>query len=369
MPPPVSVKKVDSSIATKTENSSITFKKEDSSISVNELIKVVETTSIQKKDTVPTGSQEVSRQHQADARSQVPNPLTSKPATVASTVTQQVTKESIMDTFFSLIDEPPVDKAVMDKLKPVQQAAAPVVGTLTGQPPINFHQAPGFDRLLSRTAPAKKVQVKEAIAPPLLESPPTPHATTYTKSKNTSSVDLEKEILKKKKATPPAANANTGSLASALRPVGGKLDEMKSSEGLKLRPEAPGFVPRLVPRPDTPSEVANNSGVVPPSPYIEPSARETTPVFQDRVSEPPLGPSMLVPSGPASGHLVTVTPVHFANGLIIPGQTDGQLWLKTPVSTVSQPATPDEKNMSQTRVVQPTQKNPTKGLDGSMWAK
>ncbi|KAH7160028.1 hypothetical protein B0J13DRAFT_602602 [Dactylonectria estremocensis] len=99
----------------------------------------------------------------------------------------------------------------------------------------------------------------------------------------------------------------------------------------------------------------------------------------------------IVPTGQSSGHLVSVTPVQFTDGRIVPGISTGQLYLQTPVNVnqgmnpqvIPRPTTPslsafgDPLGISYgaPKPVPPTsskstatKKKPTQGLKASMWA-
>jgi hypothetical protein len=87
--------------------------------------------------------------------------------------------------------------------------------------------------------------------------------------------------------------------------------------------------------------------------------------------------SQLVQTGPACGHVVSVTPVSFANGFLVPGVTTGQLWLQTPVEMGASTATPPTNGSSSaaklphhsaSEKVRTKPRKPTVGLKGSNWA-
>lgn len=77
--------------------------------------------------------------------------------------------------------------------------------------------------------------------------------------------------------------------------------------------------------------------------------------------------SHIVPLGPACGHVISVTPVSFANGFLVPGQTTGQLWLQTPVAMGASNATASSIPPAPLKRKDEPRK-PTVGLKGSKWA-
>ncbi|CAM1502886.1 Fc.00g076620.m01.CDS01 [Cosmosporella sp. VM-42] len=161
---------------------------------------------------------------------------------------------------------------------------------------------------------------------------------------------------------------NSSSSAPAEAPEG-KPDDVNATETRRLRPQAPGFVPRLAPAPvelpETPlGDLIDLTSFDP----VETSVVERLPSTEVPIQADPLNeiwPSTpvsgqvhtqtstttFVPTGPSSGHIITVTPIDLANGVLVPvlDMTNGQ------------PLQPDTRR--------PAQRRPTQGLSGSMWAR
>lgn len=155
-----------------------------------------------------------------------------------------------------------------------------------------------------------------------------------------------------------------------------------------LRPKAPEFIPERV------SSEKSNQGTNALSPIrsrsskLSAEAMEWTPVKPIDVQHPPVQlHELVVPTGQSNGHLVSVTPIQFTDGRLVPGITTGQLYLQTPVNVMQgniSPSTPESRTMGtfpfggSSGAVAPiplasdssvaTRKKPTKGLKASMWA-
>ncbi|KAH8686755.1 hypothetical protein BGZ61DRAFT_45281 [Ilyonectria robusta] len=170
-----------------------------------------------------------------------------------------------------------------------------------------------------------------------------------------------------------------------VRPEKGNCTEPQKEN---LRPKAPEFIPERV------STEKSNQGTNALSPIrsggskLSAEAMEWTPVKPIDVQNPPVQlHELVVPTGQSNGHLVSVTPIQFTDGRLIPGITTGQLYLQTPVNVMQAnipPSAPESGTMgtfpfgASSGAVAPTplasdssvatRKKPTKGLKASMWA-
>lgn len=170
-----------------------------------------------------------------------------------------------------------------------------------------------------------------------------------------------------------------------VRPEKGNYTEPQKEN---LRPKAPEFIPERV------STEKSNQGTNALSPIrsggskLSAEAMEWTPVKPIDVQNPPVQlHELVVPTGQSNGHLVSVTPIQFTDGRLVPGITTGQLYLQTPVNLMQAnipPSAPESGTMgtfpfgASSGAVAPTplasessvatRKKPTKGLKASMWA-
>ncbi|KPM43092.1 hypothetical protein AK830_g3491 [Neonectria ditissima] len=195
----------------------------------------------------------------------------------------------------------------------------------------------------------------------------------------------------------------TGEVTAEVTPLGNQVEEDTSQIELHEDEKLPLKEEELVP--EQPPSMASDSGNEEPSPTrhenskLSADAPEWTPEQQSN------GRNLLTqyseymkPTGQSSGHIVSVTPVQFANGFLVPGPSTGQLWLQTPVevSTDAIPShaipsdaiTPSVIDLGQlatfpldilpNSLVSATPiasssavagpRKPTKGLKASMWA-
>jgi hypothetical protein len=150
----------------------------------------------------------------------------------------------------------------------------------------------------------------------------------------------------------------------------GKTETSKELDSLKLRPQAPGFVPAAPATSLSSSEMMFEStqGV---GPLV------ASPLADSQTATPTVMTESLVHSVPSSGQIVAVTPIQFANGHVIPGPSNG-LFVIHPAPSLDQtpmqlgtfsadlPIREAESSNAAAHVAKP--RKPTKGLTASMWA-
>ncbi|KAH6890398.1 hypothetical protein B0T10DRAFT_459057 [Thelonectria olida] len=271
-------------------------------------------------------------------------------------------KRNILDTFFSLLDED------------LEEAPIKTPPTLTSETPI-------VEKKLTQRWIAKPSDVLAS--------------------------DHEKGH------TPQGLNGEAAASSPSQPQNGGKTNDIDQQRDQGLRPDALVFAPgrpdsnsapqdvrsvtpghvgntRLSPEasPWTPDECDNvkeshPSGVDPgmAAPTGNPGLAPQVPTWQSdgQMNAQPLpaqDANQIVQTGPACGHVVSVTPVSFANGFLVPGVTTGQLWLQTPVAMAASTAASSAHNTgarltngsSSAAKVQTQPRKPTVGLKGSNWA-
>ncbi|KAH7001902.1 hypothetical protein EDB80DRAFT_808717 [Ilyonectria destructans] len=160
------------------------------------------------------------------------------------------------------------------------------------------------------------------------------------------------------------------------------------SQKENLRPKAPEFIPERVSSEKSNQGTNDLSSIRSRDSKLSAEAMEWTPVKPIDVQHPPVQlHEHVVPTGQSNGHLVSVTPIQFTDGRLIPGITTGQLYLQTPVNVMQgniPPSAPESGTLgtfpfgASSETVAPiplasdssvaTRKKPTKGLKASMWA-
>lgn len=280
---------------------------------------------------------------------------------------QEPLRQTIRETFFSLIEKPHVQGAAVRVTTKPKVEGTHITGTATNQLVSGLTQAPRLDRSPNRSAPSNMPEEKPLkIIPNATNSSVTNASTSIHQETSTIlHTDRRAQLMD---VAPPVLGSGKDGLVPNLRTVGGKTGVRKSSEGFKqLRPEAPGFIPRPVINSDAISGPFNDNSVgVPPPLYNSTVAHGNFAHVMNLPSEDALHSPFIVLSGPSSGHLVNVTLVQFANGVLIPGHTNGRHCFDSPPNTVAQR---NISKISETSNIQVTQKKPVKGLGGSIWAK
>lgn len=333
---------------------------------------IVESTITTQKQAVTSVKPVVSQAMQSAMPSSTTDRPTGMPTASAynSIDQQKPLRQTIRDTFFSLIEKPHVQGTAVRVHTNPKVEGIHISDAATDQPTNGLTQAPKLDRSLSRSASSNMPEEELLkIIPNATNSSVTDTSTAV--HRKTSTVLHADRMVQSKNVAPPLLDSGGDGPVPNLGTVGGKTDVLKLSEGLKqLRPEAPDFIPRPITNSDALSGSVNDNRVdVPPPLYIETIPYGNFVHMMNLLPEHALRSPSIVLSGPSSGHHVTVSHVQFANGVLIPGHTDGRLWLNTPVNTIDQRDVPADSKASNTSKTQPTPKKPVKGLGGSMWAK
>lgn len=364
-PPPIAAMTIPS--APKPVSSS--QQKDATSNVASHFVEIAESTNTAQKQVVTSVKPGVSQVAQNVIRSSTTDRPSGMPTISACNPVdqQKPLRQSIRETFFSLIEKPHVQGAAVRVPTKPKVEGTHITGTATNQPASGLTQAPRLDRSPSRSAPSNMPEEKPLKIIPNATNSSVTNASTSIHQETSTVLHTDRRVQLMDVA-PPVLGSGKDGLVPNLRTVGGKTDVPKSSEGLKqLRPEAPGFIPRPVINSDAISGPVNdNSVAVPPPLYNLTVPHGNFAHVMNLPSEDALHSPFIVLSGPSSGHLVNVTLVQFANGVLIPGHTDGRHWLNSPPDTVAQR---DISKISETSNVQATQKKPVKGLGGSMWAK
>lgn len=307
-------------------------------------------------------------------------------STITNTKSNVSPQNNILDTFFSLMDEDEMEKIgeqtnteplgdAMDLDEPVE-----VPRTIEGP---STQSSPMPSQLLAQNMMPKEgcnCQSAGRILPGLTASR---FATAGTAS-DQGHLEVRPGHKEHREDCPLRKGVRKSQVHVGDRKPRGKPNENDKQESSGLRPQAPGFVPKVG------VEKVNDSLIIFDENIKDFDFTCTGNDAKTLHQNSSTGESLIMPSGPATGHIVTVTPVQFADGFLVPGSTTGQLWLQTPVDYVPVGTFPNRlstqsghlplsesaantsgyRNSVASTMGRPTavNKKPTKGLSASMWA-